>query len=99
MGLPARVASGGRGCSDARRRPMGLPGGRLRRGLGLPSCLRAGALKKQMMLVLYWTLAGLIFEDLLRRDCGILWPSKPKELRRHPLLTSGGLQTVAVQYH
>jgi len=64
MGAAERVDLWVRGCSDARRRPVGLPGAQLRRGLGLPSSLRAGALKKQMMLVCYWTLAGLIFAEI-----------------------------------
>ena len=41
MGAAERVDLWVRDCSDARRRPMGLPGARLRRGLGLPSSLRA----------------------------------------------------------
>ena len=59
MGAAERVDLWVLGCSDARRRPMGLPGARLRRGLGLPSSLRAVLSSKPKMLVCYWTLAGL----------------------------------------
>ena len=53
-----------RGRSDARRRPMGLPGARRRRGLGLLSSLRAVLSSKTKTLVCYWTLAGLIFAEI-----------------------------------
>ena len=83
MGAAERVDLWVRGCSDACRRPMGLPRDRLRRGLGLPSSLRAGALQvKQIASVLldasriiFWCWCGH-----LKLFCGILQPLHPKEL-------------------
>ena len=80
MGAAERVDLWVRGCSDACRRPMGLPGARPRRGFGLLSSLRAVLSSKiNSMLVCYWTLAGLTFKHL-KLVCGILQPLEPKEL-------------------
>ena len=71
MGAAERVDLWVRGCSDARRRPMGLPGARLRRGLGLPSSFGGSKINSVSSVSLASMAQAYLFFGILRHPTAL----------------------------